>query len=124
MFVSYYDEKSKTMIIMAKGALDKSEASLFSACYLKRSLEPKLFILDCKETYYIDSSMTGVFFSFCQYADQCHAKIYITNMNDKILEEFRLLHFHKIFQPMFNKESFRIEWVYYPKKNNKSTHGD
>ena len=115
MFAFQYDQQNKTMTIMASGILDKSAHLTLSHCYLKKALEPNIFILDCKAVSYIDSSSIGAFLSFCQYADQCFAKIHITNMSDTILEAFRLLNLHKIFQPMYNETAFRVEWVYHPK---------
>lgn len=106
-----YDKKSETLILSIAKDFDYSLAESFELAYQQPA---KHYLLDMTEVGYLDSSALGMLLSLRDYAFSQKADVSIINMNDVVLEIFRVLNFHKIFKPEYHKTNFRIMWVAAP----------
>lgn len=103
-----YDQESETLIIAITKDFDYSLTELFEQAYQQRA---KHYLLDMSEVGYLDSSALGMLLSLRDHAFSQKADVSIVNMNDVVLEIFRVLNFHKIFKPQYNTSNFRVTWV-------------
>ncbi len=106
-----YDKLTSTLTLQLQQDFDYKLADAFKQAYERKAQH---YILDMQVVSYLDSSALGMLLSLREYAFAQAAKVSIINMNDVVLEIFRVLNFHKIFKPTYNKEYFRVVWVAAP----------
>jgi len=108
--VQFHDD-TKTLILSITKDFDYALAEAFTKAYQQPA---KHYVLDMSKVGYIDSSALGMLLSLREYAFSQGADVSIANMNDVVLEIFRVLNFHKIFKPEYHKSNFRVMWVANP----------
>lgn len=69
-------------------------------------------VFDFKDCEYIDALVLGPLCELCDRVKSLNADIYCTNMNDAVLENFRMLNLHKIFKPEYIRGNVRVSWIY------------
>jgi len=106
-----YDKDEDTLILSIHNDFDYKLGEVFEKSYQQKA---KHYVLDMQDVGYIDSSALGMLLNLREYAFAHNAKITIINMNDVVLEIFRVLNFHKLFKPQYNKSNFRVVWVAAP----------
>jgi HptB-dependent secretion and biofilm anti anti-sigma factor len=106
-----FDEKTETLTIILRKDFDYSLTALFEQAYRQPA---KQYVLEMAEVTYLDSSALGLLLHLREYAFAQGASVTIMNMNDVVLEIFRVLNFHKIFKPTYVPPSTRIYWVAKP----------
>ncbi len=103
------DKKSLTITI--DGDFDSSIAEEFKQAYEAHDEPLELFILNMHTIHYMDSTALGLLLVMREYAENNGIDIHIVNMNDVVLEIFRVLNFHKLFKPEYNRETYKVDWV-------------
>lgn len=106
-----YDQTTKTVTLTINKDFDYQLVNTFSEAYQQPA---KHYILDMSKVGYLDSSALGMLLSLREHAFAQDADVSIVNMNDVVLEIFRVLNFHKIFKPAYSKSNFRVTWLATP----------
>lgn len=106
-----YDAATETVNINMQVDFDYNVLNEFKTAFQTAA---KHYVLDMSEVHYIDSSALGMLLNLRDHAFAINADVSIINMNDIVLEIFRVLNFHKIFKPEYNKANFRVVWVAKP----------
>lgn len=109
------DKATNTAIFSIHKDFDYALAEPFEKAY-QDCVVAKHYILDMSDVGYIDSSALGMLLNLREQAFSHGAKVSIINMNDVVLEIFRVLNFHKIFKPEYNSKNFRVVWVAEPEE--------
>lgn len=111
---SIYDEKTQALTLVLHQDFDYALTKEFETAYQRAASH---YILDMAKVTYLDSSALGLLLNLREFAFKQHAKVSIVNMNDVVLEIFRVLNFHKIFKPTYHSRQTRISWVASPKES-------
>ena len=74
-------DNGKTLTIAVQGRFDFSSLQLFRNAYEKIDPKPSKFIIDLKESDYLDSSALGMLLALRDFAGGDTANITITNCN-------------------------------------------
>ena len=74
-------DNGKTLTIAVQGRFDFSSLQLFRSSYEKVDPKPNKFIIDLKESDYLDSSALGMLLALRDFAGGDNANITITNCN-------------------------------------------
>lgn len=77
-------DKGGVLTIAVQGRFDFSALQLFRNAYEKTNPKPNKFIIDLKESDYLDSSALGMLLALRDYAGGDDAKISIINCNSDI----------------------------------------
>ena len=91
------DDK-KEFVIKVKGKFDFSYYEKFSECYADAPKEVELFILDFKDTIYIDSSALSMILLLKEHAEKKSSKVKIVNATANVKKLLELANFHKLFE--------------------------
>lgn len=111
---THFDEDNAVLTIAITGDFDNQIIQSFQATYKESTTTPHDIIIDLKETSYIDSTALGMLVALRDYADSINANVHIKNMNDVVLEIFRVLNFHKLFKPEYDDANYGVCWSYHP----------
>lgn len=74
----------KELTIAVKGRFDFSSLQLFRGAYENAQVKPKYYIVDLKESDYLDSSALGMLLALRDHANAYGAKIKIINCNPDV----------------------------------------
>lgn len=74
-------EDNKTLTISVQGRFDFSSLQVFRGAYEKVEPKPEKFVVDLKESDYLDSSALGMLLALRDYAGGDSANIRIANCN-------------------------------------------
>ena len=72
------------LTIAVSGRFDFSSLQLFRNAYESASVKPKCYVVDLKESDYLDSSALGMLLALRDHAGACGAKIKIINCNPDV----------------------------------------
>ena len=108
---SEWNADNRSFIIHVKGDFTSEISAKFRQSYNNLTVLPKKYIVDFKETSYLDSTALGMILELREHAHNRQASIHVTNMNDVILEIFRVLNFHKLLRPEYARECYEKDWV-------------
>jgi anti-anti-sigma factor len=81
---SSLSDKGDVLTIVVQGRFDFSALQLFRNSYEKISPKPNKFIIDLRESDYLDSSALGMLLALRDYAGGDSANINIVNCNQDI----------------------------------------
>lgn len=81
---SNVSDNGKTLTIAVQGRFDFSSLQSFRSSYEKVDPKPSKFIIDLKESDYLDSSALGMLLALKDYAGGDSANISITNCNPDV----------------------------------------
>lgn len=81
---SNVSDNGKTLTIVVQGRFDFSALQSFRNSYEKVDPKPSKFIIDLKESDYLDSSALGMLLALKDYAGGDSANISITNCNPDV----------------------------------------
>lgn len=81
---SNVSDNGKTLTIVVQGRFDFSALQSFRSSYEKVDPKPSKFIIDLKESDYLDSSALGMLLALKDYAGGDSADISITNCNPDV----------------------------------------
>ena len=73
-----------TLNIAVKGRFDFSSLQLFRNCYEKIEAKPKAYVIDLKESDYLDSSALGMLLALRDFAGGDTADVTVTNCNPDV----------------------------------------
>lgn len=82
--VSNASDNGKTLTIAVQGRFDFSSLQLFRSAYEKVDPKPSKFIIDLKESDYLDSSALGMLLALRDFAGGDSASISIINCNPDV----------------------------------------
>jgi HptB-dependent secretion and biofilm anti anti-sigma factor len=82
--VSNASDNGKTLTIAVQGRFDFSSLQLFRNAYEKVDPKPSKFIIDLKESDYLDSSALGMLLALRDFAGGDSASISIINCNPDV----------------------------------------
>lgn len=108
-----YIPQSNTLLISLSGSLEGELSGVLREAYEQTDMRPIIYLLDLRLVDYLDSSALKLLLDFCHYAEQHSASIYIMNMNEEVLQSFRLLNLHKLFKPEYHRAHYRVDWVFH-----------
>lgn len=77
-------DNGKTLTIKVQGRFDFSSLQLFRTAYEKVTPKPEKFIVDLKESDYLDSSALGMLLALRDYGGGDNADISIINCNSDV----------------------------------------
>jgi len=86
----------QSMTIKISGMFDLSVQSEFRGVY-EDANDIKKYIIDMRDTEYLDSSAFGMLLVFRDYVGGDSADILINNINDDIKKSFSILQFDRMF---------------------------
>lgn len=108
-----YIPQSNTLLISISGSLEGELSDALKEAYEKTDTHPTIYLLDLRLVNYLDSSALKLLLDFCHYAEQHMASIIVMNMNEEVLQSFRLLNLHKLFKPEYHRAHYRVDWVFH-----------
>jgi anti-anti-sigma factor len=73
-----------TLNIAIQGRFDFSSLQLFRNAYEKTEMKPKAYVIDLKESEYLDSSALGMLLALRDYAGGDNANVTVTNCNSDV----------------------------------------
>lgn len=91
--ITNLSEDGKILTIAMQGRFDFSSLQEFKDAYEKITPKPDQFIIDLKESEYLDSSALGMLLALREYAGEDRANLRITNCNEDIK---KILHITKL----------------------------
>ncbi|MBB72197.1 MAG: anti-anti-sigma factor [Legionellales bacterium] len=106
-----YDKENKALTLTISGDFDASKASTFRENYEGFPEQITQYIINMEQVRYMDSTALGMLLALRECAAKRGADVHIINMNDVVLEIFRVLNFHKLFTPEYNRDSYKVDWV-------------
>ena len=110
MLIYNFDKRINQLLIQPRGELDEQLVPQLKYCYGKHKQRLESVVFDCKAVSYIDSTVIPTIVEIHADASEHAFNIIFCNMNDSILQEFRLLNLHKLFQPVLDKENMVVTW--------------
>jgi anti-anti-sigma factor len=110
----HYDDTTGVLSIKINGDFDSYLIDSFSSVYKEADEKTKIIEIDLNDSYYIDSSALGILIALREYAQEKKILIHIKNIDDVILDIFRVLNFHHLFKPEYDKESGETFWCFRP----------
>ncbi len=81
---SSLSEDGEILTISVQGRFDFSALQVFKNAYEKVDKNPKAYIIDLKESEYLDSSALGMLLSLRDYAGGDAANVCVTNCNPDV----------------------------------------
>lgn len=91
-------EDGKTLTIAVKGRFDFSSLQLFRNSYEKVEPKPNTFIVDLKESDYLDSSALGMLLQLRDYGGGDNANVSIVNCNPDVKKILVITKLDELFQ--------------------------
>ena len=88
---------NKTVTIKVNGRFDFSLHNEFRKSYKDIDMANGQFIVDLKDTDYLDSSALGMLLLLREHADKCTSKVKITNISNDIREILNIASFDRLF---------------------------
>ena len=85
-----------TVTIQIEGMFDLSVQSQFRSAY-EESGASKKYILDMRDTEYMDSAAFGMLLVFRDHIGGDDSQITIVNASEDIIKSFKMLHFDRMF---------------------------
>ena len=101
-----WDNEQKSLNISVLGDFVGDIEHDFRASYQSIGEIPKNVVINLKDTHYMDSTALGLLLELRAFATNHNCSIHLINMNDVVLEIFRVLNFHKIFKPGYTREYY------------------
>ncbi len=86
-----------TVTIRVDGMFDLSVQSSFRSAY-EESGPSKKYIIDMRNTEYMDSAAFGMLLVFRDYIGGDKAEVNIINASEDIVRSFKMLHFDRMFK--------------------------
>ena len=103
---------SKSFVLHISGDFTSEISHHFRNAYQAIKHTPNKYILNMKDTTYIDSTALGMILELREHAHNRKASIHITNMNDVVLDIFKVLNFHKLIKPEYTRDFYKnSEWA-------------
>lgn len=93
---SKYNKETKELVISVSGRFDFSSLEDFKQSYLNYE-DVKSYLIDLKETQYLDSSALGMLLGLRDYAGGDEAKIKIININDEVNKILQITRLNELF---------------------------
>lgn len=90
-------EDGQALTIKINGRFDFGCHQAFRDAYEKHSPRPKQFILDLKDTTYMDSSALGMLLLLRDYAGGDSAGVFLTNISSDLRKILAISNFDKLF---------------------------
>ena len=94
---AHTDPSNEVLTIKIQGRFDFSAHQDFRNAYENVSTKPNDFIIDMKETTYLDSSALGMLLLLRDYAGGDSASIKISNCNDDVKKILTISNFEQLF---------------------------
>lgn len=89
---------AQELTIKIKGRFDFSALQLFRNSYEKQDAQPKAYVIDLKETDYLDSSALGMLLALRDYAGGDNAKVRIVNCNPDVKKILMITKLNELFK--------------------------
>ena len=86
-----------TLTISIKGRFDFAKHQDFRGAYEKPMTKPELFVVDLKETTYVDSSALGMLLLLREYAGGDESDVRLVNCNSDVRKILAISNFDKLF---------------------------
>jgi len=90
-------EDKKQLTIAIKGRFDFASHQDFRSAYEKQNYTPKVFIVDLKETTYLDSSALGMLLLLRDHAGGDNADVRLSNVSPDVKKILAISNFEKLF---------------------------
>lgn len=94
---SHVSPDKNTVTIRIDGMFDLSVQSNFRSAY-ERIGPSKKYVIDMRNTEYMDSAAFGMLLVFRDYIGGDKAEVSIINANSDIIKSFKMLHFDRMFK--------------------------
>ncbi len=95
---SEYDESTQTLKIRVEGRFDFNCHQAFRQSYEACDAERTEFVVDLKQTSYIDSSALGMLLLLRDYAGGDQARVRLLNCNSEVRNILAISNFEKLFE--------------------------
>ncbi len=86
-----------SLTIKIQGRFDFSVHQEFRACYERQKVKPQQYIIDLKDTIYLDSSALGMLLLLRDHAGGVTSRIKIVNCNNDIRKILTISNFGQLF---------------------------
>ena len=86
-----------TLTISIKGRFDFAKHQDFRGAYKKPMTKPELFVVDLKETTYVDSSALGMLLLLRDHAGGDESDVRLVNCNSDVRKILAISNFDKLF---------------------------
>ncbi|GLX91530.1 STAS domain-containing protein [Pseudomonas weihenstephanensis] len=85
------------LTLSIKGRFDFAKHQDFRGAYEKPMTKPELFVVDLKETTYVDSSALGMLLLLREYAGGDESDVRVVNCNSDVRKILAISNFDKLF---------------------------
>ena len=85
------------LTLSIKGRFDFAKHQDFRGAYEKPMTKPELFVVDLKETTYVDSSALGMLLQLREYAGGDESDVRVVNCNSDVRKILAISNFDKLF---------------------------
>ncbi len=86
-----------SLVIQVEGRFDFSEHEAFRQCYELQGNKPDRFVVDLRQTSYLDSSARGMLLLLRDYAGGDEASVEIINCSQDVKKIFSISNFDQLF---------------------------
>lgn len=86
-----------SLVIEVEGRFDFSEHEAFRNCYEMQGSKPDRFVVDLRQTSYLDSSALGMLLLLRDYAGGDDASVEIVNCSQDVKKIFSISNFDQLF---------------------------
>ena len=90
-------DDGKTITIRTDSKFDYSSHTEFRACYSSENSSSANYIIDMRNTDYMDSSALGMLLLLREHVNDDRSKVSITNCNEEIKNILEISNFNKLF---------------------------
>ena len=94
---SELSSQGTTLTISIKGRFDFAKHQDFRGAYEKPMTKPELFVVDLKETTYVDSSALGMLLLLRDYVGGDESDVRLVNCNSDVRKILAISNFDKLF---------------------------
>jgi len=94
---SELSSQGTTLTISIKGRFDFAKHQDFRGAYEKPMTKPELFVVDLKETTYVDSSALGMLLLLRDYVGGDDSDVRLVNCNSDVRKILAISNFDKLF---------------------------
>lgn len=95
---STYSSDDGTLTITVQGRFDFSSLQTFKNAYEKVDSKPKAYVIDLKDSEYLDSSALGMMLSLRDYAGGDSANVCVTNCHPDVKKILVITKLDELFQ--------------------------
>ncbi len=94
---SEVSQDGKTLMIAIKGRFDFGSHQSFREAYERFYMKPEAYVVDLKDTTYLDSSALGMLLLLRDYAGGEKAQVEVINSNNDVRKILAISNFDKLF---------------------------